>query len=94
MDHLLDVGGNGRTKMKKRRRKRMILTRNNPFDIDGDLKMNENEVWERNELKTKNIFENLTVEERNEFIFVRVECKGSKNHTGMLISISLKKMGG
>ena len=34
------------------------------------------------------------VEEKNEFIFVRVECKGSKNHTGMLISISLKKMGG
>ena len=41
--------------------KRMILTRNNPFDFDGDLKTNENEARGRmNELKTKN-FENLTV---------------------------------
>ena len=34
--------------------KRMNLTRNNPFDFDGDLKTNENEVRERlNELKTE-----------------------------------------
>ena len=32
---------------KRRREKRMILTRNNPFDFDGELKMNENEVSER-----------------------------------------------
>ena len=38
-DHLLEVGGNGRTKEERRREeKRMILTRNNPFDFDGDLK--------------------------------------------------------
>ena len=35
----------------------MILTRNNPFDFDGDLKMIENEVKERNELKAKKLFE-------------------------------------
>ena len=46
--HLLEVGGNGRTK-KEEEKKRMILTRNNPFDFDGDLKMIENEVKERNE---------------------------------------------
>ena len=46
LDHLLDVGGNGRTK-KRKEKERMILARNNPFDFDGDLKMNENEVRER-----------------------------------------------
>ena len=39
---------------RRKREKRIILTRNNPFDFDGDLKTNENEVRERmNELKTK-----------------------------------------
>ena len=37
LNHLLEVGGNGRTK-KKEGEERMILTRNNPFDFDGDLK--------------------------------------------------------
>ena len=45
LDHLLEVGDNGRTK-KRRKEKRSILTRNNPFDFDGDLKMIENEVRE------------------------------------------------
>ena len=35
LDHLLEVGGNGRTKKEE---KRTILTRNNPFDFDGNLK--------------------------------------------------------
>ena len=59
MYHLLEVGGIWRTKKMRReeKEKRMILARNNPFDFDGDLKMNENEVRERmNELKTKNFF--------------------------------------
>ena len=43
--HFLEVGGNGRTKKKRREgEKRMILTRNNSFDFDGDLKTIENEV--------------------------------------------------
>ena len=45
-DHLLEVGGNGRTK-KKNEEMRMIVTRNNPFDFDGDLKTNENGVRKR-----------------------------------------------
>ena len=60
MDHLLEVGGNGRTH-EEREEKRTILTRNNPFDFDGDLKTNENEAGKRNELKSKNFFENLAV---------------------------------
>ena len=39
------AGDNGRSK--KEEEKRMILTRNDPFDFDGDLKSNENEVRER-----------------------------------------------
>ena len=31
----------------QKRKKRSILTRNNPFDFDRDLKTNENEVRER-----------------------------------------------
>ena len=46
LDHLLEVGGKWENKEeKKRREKRMILTRNNPFDFDGDLQTHT-EVFE------------------------------------------------
>ena len=62
MNHLLEVGGKWVNKEERMRRrgKRMILTRNNPFGFDGDLKTSENEVRERmDELKTKNFLKKL-----------------------------------
>ena len=48
----------GGQRREKENRRRMILTRNNPFGFDGDLKTNGNEVRERNGwIKFKNFFE-------------------------------------
>ena len=68
------------------RRRRMILTRNNPFDFDGDLK-NEWKWSERKKewIKNKNFFEKLDrVLVKEKGIHLGRKEKEVKTHTEMV----------